>query len=698
MGIPKMFRFLADKYPLILQRLDEDHVFDNFYLDMNGIIHQCTHPSDTELAIEDLDQMFSRIFHYTERLFRIVSPTSLMFLAVDGVAPRAKMNQQRSRRFRSAKEAERTMAAAISKGEDIPCGTPFDSNCITPGTQFMYDLSIRFQKWIHHKMSTDPAFQQGCNIVFSGPEVPGEGEHKIMDYIRAWKASTKYDPSLRHCMYGLDADLMMLGLVAHVPHFTLIREKIRYSRTGRVVPHMRGTDSDADEFQLLEVAMLRDMLFLEFKRDPDEDDPLARRPVETPPPTKLLPHTFNTKPFKPNSRRIVDDFVFMCMLIGNDFIPNLPHLDISDGAINHMFRVYRVLVRRWSGYLTDSHRLHPDRLELFLAEISQTEVQYFYHRAQTDGVSEYRGAGYRRAYYLQKFKFDVDGVDAEFHLQRLRRIYMEGLHWVLQYYHCGVSSWNWFYPDFYAVLASDMIHLRTAKVAFQRGQPFRPLTQLMAVLPPESAQFLPISMQNLMVDPRSPIVDFYPADFKVDLNGKRNDWEAVVLVPFIEEERLLREVNRIDFDREFTPMEKKRNVLGLEQWFYAKDYPTCDTPVRPVRPPKFALPRRTSPFTSRRSSSGSSTPSRSRSASPRRTGRTSSSPSAPRRRYGNETYSPSSPSRTRGKMGDVGAGNVDAGSRKNSRPTIRKQKDVENVKHIDKDSQRINGENHPKNT
>lgn len=649
-----MFRFLADKYPLILQRLDEDHVFDNFYLDMNGIIHQCTHPSDTELAIEDIEQMFKRIFHYTERLFRIVAPSSLMFLAVDGVAPRAKMNQQRSRRFRSAKEAERTMAATISRGEDIPSGTPFDSNCITPGTQFMYDLSIRFQKWIHHKMSTDPAFQQGCNIVFSGPEVPGEGEHKIMDYVRAWKASAKYDPSIRHCMYGLDADLMMLGLVAHVPHFTLIREKIRYSRNGRVIPHMRGTDSDADEFQLLEVAMLRDMLFLEFKRDPDEEDPLARATSDTS--QMRRSQSLEQKSFRPNSRRIVDDFVFMCMLIGNDFIPNLPHLDISDGAINHMFRVYRILVRRWSGYLTDSHRLHPDRLELFLAEISQTEMQYFYHRAQTDGVSEYRGDGYRRAYYLRKFKFDVDSEDGAFHVQRLRRIYMEGLHWVLQYYHCGVSSWNWFYPDFYAILASDMTQLRSTKVAFQRGQPFRPLTQLMAVLPPESAQFLPIPMQNLMIDPRSPIVDFYPADFKVDLNGKRNDWEAVVLVPFIEEKRLLKEVNRIDFNRDFTPMERKRNVLGPERWFYASDYPTCDTPVRPVRPPKFALPRRNSSFTSRRSSSGSSTMSRSRSSSPRRTGSPQSS-SPPRRRYSRETNTSSSLPRARSETGNLDADN-----------------------------------------
>lgn len=604
-----MFRFLTDRYPLIMQRLDEDHVFDHFYLDMNGIIHQCTHPNDAEIAIENTDEMFARIFHYTERLFRIVAPRSLMFLAVDGVAPRAKMNQQRSRRFRSAKDAERAMEEAIARGDPIPSGIPFDSNCITPGTQFMFDLSAQFRAWIHTKMSEDPAFQKGCTIVFSGPDVPGEGEHKIMDYIRSWKASENYSPNVRHCMYGLDADLMMLGLVVHAPHFTLLRERMRFTKNGRKIPEMRGTDSDADDFQLLEIAMLRDMLFLEFQRN-TSDDPWStagRRSRRSPSrlEKKSMEATFANDPssssknnsasaaspgFDYDSHRIVDDFVFMCMLVGNDFLPNLPHLDIAEGAINLMFRVYKSMLPSWGGYLTERHRLHPDRLQSFLAKISQSEGHYFDHRAYTDGVAEYKTPEYRRKYYMLKFKFDVEGVDGEKHLQRLRNIYMEGLHWVLQYYHNGVSSWNWYYPDFYAILASDMTSLRAVKVSFQKASPFRPLTQLMAVLPPESAQFLPAPMQDLMTNVVSPVVDFYPREFTVDQNGKRNTWEAVVIVPFIDEKRLLKEINSIDKEQELTKMEKLRDELGPEYWFYAEDYPKSDLTIVPVRPSKYVLP------------------------------------------------------------------------------------------------------------
>lgn len=55
-------------------------------------------------------------------------------MAVDGVAPRAKMNQQRGRRFRSAKEAELNEKRARDRGEELPKEDKFDSNCITPGT------------------------------------------------------------------------------------------------------------------------------------------------------------------------------------------------------------------------------------------------------------------------------------------------------------------------------------------------------------------------------------------------------------------------------------------------------------------------------------------------------------------------------------------------------------------------------------
>ena len=68
-----------------------------------------------------------------QSLFRIIKPQKVLFLAVDGVAPRAKMNQQRGRRFRSAREAQDLVRKALQKGVILPSEPRFDSNCITPG-------------------------------------------------------------------------------------------------------------------------------------------------------------------------------------------------------------------------------------------------------------------------------------------------------------------------------------------------------------------------------------------------------------------------------------------------------------------------------------------------------------------------------------------------------------------------------------
>ncbi len=170
---------------------------DNFYLDMNGIIHTCTHSNNDRLIALNEKEMFQRIFAYTDRLYKLARPSTLMFLAVDGinsfkstnvyaiyiyvsictscyiyfssflsyftlgVAPRAKMNQQRSRRFRSSKEREVLISDYVAKEGKLPDEESFDSNCITPGTEFMYRLGIAFRRWIAYKMETDPFWKDG---------------------------------------------------------------------------------------------------------------------------------------------------------------------------------------------------------------------------------------------------------------------------------------------------------------------------------------------------------------------------------------------------------------------------------------------------------------------------------------------------------------------------------------------------------
>lgn len=128
---------------------------------MNGIIHNCSHPNDEDVHLRIPEEhIFRDIFHYIDFLFRMIKPCQVFFMAIDGVAPRAKMNQQRGRRFRSARVAEEQEAEAIKQGEKLPTEDRFDSNCITPGTEFMARLHEQLKYFVSVKISTDPLWQR----------------------------------------------------------------------------------------------------------------------------------------------------------------------------------------------------------------------------------------------------------------------------------------------------------------------------------------------------------------------------------------------------------------------------------------------------------------------------------------------------------------------------------------------------------
>uniref|UniRef100_A0AAR2L3P3 5'-3' exoribonuclease 1 n=1 Tax=Pygocentrus nattereri TaxID=42514 RepID=A0AAR2L3P3_PYGNA len=555
MGVPKFYRWISERYPCLSEVVKEQQIpeFDNLYLDMNGIIHQCSHPNDEDVHFRITEEkIFADIFHYLEVLFRIIKPRKVFFMAVDGVAPRAKMNQQRGRRFRSAKEAEDKIKKALEKGEVLPTEARFDSNCITPGTEFMARLHEQLKYFVHNKLSTDRMWQ-GVRVYLSGHETPGEGEHKIMEFIRSEIGRPGHDPNTRHCLYGLDADLIMLGLTSHEPHFSLLREEVRF---GGKKSQKRITAPEETTFHLLHLSLMREYVDYEFSALRDKIS------------------------FEYDLERIIDDWILMGFLVGNDFIPHLPHLHINHDALPLLYRTYISVLPTLGGYLNENGNLNLARFEKYLEKLSEFDREHFSEvfvdlkwfeskvgnkylneaaglaaeeaeskngrkskvteAAEEDGededMFEAEFRQYKRTYYMTKMGVEV--VSDEF-LGGQARCYVEGIQWILHYYYHGVQSWSWYYPYHYAPFLSDVRNVAGLKLTFDLGKPFMPFEQLLAVLPAASKDLLPRCFQHLMTSQSSSIIEYYPLDFKTDLNGKQQEWEAVVLIPFIDEVRLL---------------------------------------------------------------------------------------------------------------------------------------------------------------
>ncbi|KAL4649010.1 5'-3' exoribonuclease 2 [Arapaima gigas] len=702
MGVPAFFRWLSRKYCSIIVHCVEEKSkecngvcipvdtskpnpneveFDNLYLDMNGIIHPCTHPEDKP-APKNEDEMMVAIFEYIDRLFNIVRPRRVLYMAIDGVAPRAKMNQQRSRRFRASKEGvelqekkQKIREEVFERGGYLPpeeIKERFDSNCITPGTEFMDNLAKCLRYYIAERLTNDPGWRN-LMVFLSDASVPGEGEHKIMDFIRRQRAQPNHDPNTHHCLCGADADLIMLGLATHEPNFTIIREEFKPNKPkpcalcgqmGHEIKDCQGLarekqgehDQFADsmpiseqEFIFIRLSVLREYLEREL--------------------------TMASLPFHFDFERSVDDWVFMCFFVGNDFLPHLPSLEIREGAIDRLVAIYKDVVHKTGGYLTENGFVHLDRVEMIMQAVGVAEDNIFKKRKEDDeafkrrmkekkkrlkaeqkpaylptgqfapqalggraipqpiqnarhtafdmrmqdqrnmnaaqslkammmngnqsraGPSSALGPrgekrkaedsdsepepednvrlwedGWKQRYY--KTKFDVDINDDTFR-RKVVKSYVEGLCWVLRYYYQGCASWKWYFPFHYAPFASDFKDIKGMFTEFETGtKPFKPLEQLMGVFPAASGNFLPPTWRALMTNPDSSIIDFYPEDFAIDLNGKKYAWQGVALLPFVDERRLRAALEEVYPD--LTPEECKRNSLGNDLLFVGKSHPLFD--------------------------------------------------------------------------------------------------------------------------
>lgn len=370
-------------------------------------------------------------------------------------------------------------------------------------------------------------------------------------------------------------------------------------------------------------------------------------------------------PFKYDFERALDDWVFMCFFVGNDFLPHLPSLEIREGAVDRLVELYKKCVYKTHGWITDSGEVNLDGVQLILNDLGNAEDQIFKDRQKREkmfqarekakkrregDISAYQGTqfdatalgrgnqpntinnykqeaanvrtlnlggragldallrpqqaqeqssgsgrkrtaaqagleddddddeqkhdevrlwedGFKDRYYESKFDVGPDNMNFRYSVALQ---YVRGLSWVLKYYYQGCASWCWYFPYHYAPFASDFKNIAGLSTQFEKNtKPFNPLEQLMGVFPAASSSHVPEPWAKLMSDPKSPIIDFYPEDFKIDLNGKKFAWQGVALLPFVDERRLFKALK--PYYSMLTDAEVQRNKCGDSRLYVSTD-------------------------------------------------------------------------------------------------------------------------------
>ena len=476
MGISSFFPWFNktfSKYITYVHKGSAVRGVDNLLIDMNGIFHPVAQrvfmygkhakPLLQPAKAPTNEEFFEEVGKEIDKIAKIVPPAKRLVLCVDGVAPVAKQQQQRQRRYKSGESP-----------------ADFDPNCLTPGTQIINDLCDYIYKRLAQSLR-----DSGVELVFSSSAVPGEGEMKLMSFIKYYSGSS--DTS---AVYGLDADILLLSLctMAGNQRVLIVRE--------------RDMDHAVVDAQSVKRNLVQK---LGWARASDAN--------------------------------LITDFVFMCFFVGNDFLKRAPGVDIITGSIDVIIDVYKETVRQY-GHVTNGSSVNRDAFLAFLAGIGaleeslfQTKVQHLsqyiedplFNKHVVDGALDL--ASYKREYYATKFDVDVQTVCED---------YIEGLEWVLGYYVDGVPSWKWYYPYNYSPFISDVARAQYRKTYYGRTTPYDSLYQLLLVLPPRSMNLLPRPLDEL----HTAFPALFPTSVAVDKGGKRHEYEGEVLIKPIESRAL----------------------------------------------------------------------------------------------------------------------------------------------------------------
>lgn len=560
MGVPGFFAWLIKQYNqgVIIQNTpNNNEKIDILYIDANCLFHpQCfkiieTMPDETDVSKLE-NKMMKRIINYIEYLIKYVNPQKLVYIAVDGPAPLAKVTQQRRRRFRTIDDNK--MRTAIKRKHGKKTNNVWNNTVITPGTEFMEEL--------HQALDIEFKKKTNIKIIYSSYHTVGEGEHKILQHIK------KTNPKSPIAIYGLDADLFFLAMASNMKNIYLVREISQIAGSDK--RKIEDVEKDVNEdLKYVSINTVREcyneqIIFI-IQSKIEQSPPNAKVDIDT---------------------NYCNDFIFLCYLLGNDFLPHLPSIDIKKSGLDIVLDNYTdiyISSNKNLIYINEKKlKINMEFLTELLKRLGEQEYEYFTEilpeinnktkRHKCNATDKYEiemwelenmrkikiedpiklGYGNEELWKFRYYEHYFNTTEYQHYtIQDVCNNYIYGLKWVSEYYFNDCPDWKWqyvythapFISDLYKYIKNNNIDINVIK--FNKNKPLNPCCQLMAVLPPQCKELIPKSYQYLVNSHASPIIDMFPKKVEIDMIGKDQYWQCIPLVPILDVERVVNEVSKL---------------------------------------------------------------------------------------------------------------------------------------------------------
>jgi 5'-3' exonuclease len=524
MGVPGFFVWLLEhsNNDILINDIENLHNIDNLYFDANCLFHpKCfdilkLHENITDNEVLE-SLMIERIIKYIDWIIKYVNPLNLIYIGVDGVAPLAKINQQRKRRYKSVIDNE--YYTYLNNKYNIKKNTSWSNIVITPGTLFMKKLDLELQKY--SKLNK--------KIIYSSYNESGEGEHKIIRFIKKNNNFIKKT----HLIYGLDADLIFLAISIHsiYNNVYLLRE----------LQHLKNIKTEVNE------NVKEPLCFLSIENVINSYN-------------KIIIDKINI------NNDYSKDFIILCFLIGNDFIPHIPSINIKMSGIDYLIEAYINMFINLSKYIYQNNKLNWDCIKYIFKYLKSIEENYFMkilpkHKKyilnkQCNYVDEYnielwnhdnlKNIKIENINKNENFNFNMDeykfnyyktlfnsSINQKKFINKICKNYLEMLEWITNYYFSEtMPSYRYCYNFNNAPFVSDLydyLIYNNIEYNIEYLDPIDINTQLLLVIPKKYHNLINIK-NKINIKTKY----MFPIDYELDYYNKDQYWMCEPKLPMID--------------------------------------------------------------------------------------------------------------------------------------------------------------------